>query len=157
MKMDEIDTRILRELTENPQTPFQRIAERIGVSPRTVQKKYQKMKDDRVILHSSIIIDLSKIGYQGKAYLQITNTPGQEKELTTNALKKIPNMFMITETIGDFDILVIAAVRNFRSIIDQVNTIRKLPSVERVEVTFVADTMFPGPKEFNTLLENKKG
>ena len=155
--MDEIEMSILRELTENPQLPFLKIAERIGVSPRTVQKKYQKMKDSSIILHSSIIIDLSKIGYQGKAYLYIINTPGQDKELTINALKKIPNMFMITETIGDYDILAIAAVRNLKSIMDKVNTIRKLPSVERVEVTFVADTMFPGPKEFNELLlENKK-
>jgi DNA-binding Lrp family transcriptional regulator len=154
--MDNIDMLILRELTENPQAPFLRIAEKIGVSPRTVQKRYQKMKDNSIILHSSIIIDLARIGYQGKAYLFITTTPGQDKELTMNSLKKIPDMFMMTEIIGDFDILVIAAVRNFTSIMDKINTIRKLPSVERVEVTFVADTMFPGPKEFNKLLNDKQ-
>ena len=98
-----------------------------------------------------IIIDLSKIGYQGKAYLTITNAPGQSKEKTIEALKKMPNMFLITDIIGEFDVLVIAAVRNFTSIMDDVNTIRKLPSVEQVEVTFVKDTMFPGPKEFNEL------
>jgi Lrp/AsnC family transcriptional regulator for asnA, asnC and gidA len=150
--LDEIDMRILRELTENPQVSLLRIAERIGVSPRTVQKRYQKMKDGGIILHSSIIVDLSKIGYQGKAYLYVTNRPGLDKELTTSALKKIPDIFLITEIIGDYDILAIAAVRNFTSIMDKVNTIRKLPSVEQVEITFVTDAMFPGPKEFNELL-----
>lgn len=149
--MDNIDLSILKELTANPQIPFVRISEKIGVSPRTVQKKYQKMKDNGIILRSSIIIDLSKIGYQGKAYLYITNAPGQEKAATINALKKIPNMFLTTEIIGEFDVLAIAAVRSFTSIMADVNTIRRLPSVDRVEVTFVTDTMFPGPKEFNDL------
>jgi Lrp/AsnC family transcriptional regulator for asnA, asnC and gidA len=149
--MDDVDVSILRELTKNPQIPFSRIAEKNHVTPRTVQKKYQKMKENGIILRSSIIIDLSKIGYQGKAYLEITNAPGQSKEKTIDALRKMPNMFMITDIIGEFDVLVIAAVRNFRSIMDDVNTIRKLPSVERVEVTFVTDAMFPGPKEFNDL------
>lgn len=149
--MDKIDLSILKELTKNPQVPFIRIAEKIGVTPKTVQKKYQKMKDNGIILRSSIIIDLSKIGYKGKAYLTITNAPGQRKEETIKALRKIPNMFMMTEIIGEFDILVIAVVRDFTSIMDDVNTVRKLPSVEHVEVTFVKDTMFPGPKEFNEL------
>lgn len=149
--MDDVEISILEELTKNPQIPFLRIAEKIGVSPRTVQKKYQKMKDNGIILRSSIIINLSKIGFQGKAYLHITNAPGHEKAATINALKKIPNMFMISEIIGEFDVLAIAAFRSFTSIMDEVNAIRKLPTVDRVDVTFVTDTMFPGPKEFNEL------
>ena len=154
--MDETDMSILRELTENPQVPILRIAERIGVSPRTVQKKYQKMKDDGIIRRSSIIIDLSKIGYQGKAYLHITNTPGQDKELTVNALKKIPDIFLITEIIGEFDVLAIAAVKNYKSVINMVNTVKRIPSVDQVDATFVADTTFPGGKEFNDLFSTER-
>jgi nucleoside permease NupC len=109
------------------------------------------MKDNSIILHSSIVIDLARIGYQGRAYLYVTVKPGQGTELTINALKKIPDIYIMTEIIGDYDILAIAAVRNFTSIMDKINTIRKLPSVELVEVTFMTDTMFPGPKEFNEL------
>jgi len=156
MNMDDVDVNILRELTKNPQIPFLKIAEKIGVTPRTVQKKYQKMKENGIILSSSIIIDLSKIGFQGKAYLNITNVPGLDKAVTIEVLKKMRNMFMMSEIIGDFDILVVAAVRDFTSIMDDVDTIRKIPSVERVEVTFVTDTMFPGPKEFNNLFPPKE-
>jgi hypothetical protein len=65
-------------------------------------------------------------------------------------------MFLTTEIIGEFDVLAIAAVRSFTSIMADVNTIRRLPSVDRVEVTFVTDTMFPGPKEFNDLFPPEK-
>ncbi len=149
--MDIVDAKILRELTKNPQAHFSRVAEKIGVTPGTVQKRYHKLRDNSIIIRSSVIIDLSKIGYQGKAYLMITNAPGYSKETTINALKKIPNMFMMTDIIGEFDVLVIAAVRNFTGIMDNVDTIRKLPSVERIDVAFVKDTMFPSPKEFNEL------
>ncbi len=149
--MDDVDRAILKELTKNPQIPFIRIAEKAGVTVRTVQKRYQRMKDDGIILNSSIIIDLSKIGYEGKAYIEITNTPSRDKAETIDALKKMPNIFQITDVIGKYDVFAIVAVRSFKAIMDLVSNIRKLPSVEQAEVTFVTDTLFPVPKEFNEL------
>ena len=154
--MDNVEVAILRELTENPQLPFLKIAQKIGVSPRTVQQKYQKMKEEGIILRSSIILDLSQLGYQGKAHVMITNMPGHDKTATINALKKMPNIFLITEIIGEFDVLSIVAVRDFTSIIDTLNTIRKLPSVEHAEATFVTDTRFPVGEEFNKLFPPEK-
>jgi hypothetical protein len=86
----------------------------------------------------------------------ITNVPGQDKTATINALKKMPNIFLITEIIGEFDVLAIAAVKDFTSIIDMMNTIRKLPSVEQAEATFVTDTLFPAGEEFNRLFPAEK-
>jgi Lrp/AsnC family transcriptional regulator for asnA, asnC and gidA len=150
--MDEIDVKILKELTLDPQIAFLRIAEKTGVSPKTVQKKYQKLKENHTILRSSITIDLSKIGYQGKAYLMITNTPGQDKIVTINALSNIPDVFLITDVLGEFDILAIAAVKDYTHVLNMVNTIRNLPSVEKAEAAFVTDAIFPAGKEFNELL-----
>jgi DNA-binding Lrp family transcriptional regulator len=48
--------------------------QKIGVSPKTVQIRYKKLEEKGIILCSSITIDLSKLGYQGKAYLNITNS-----------------------------------------------------------------------------------
>lgn len=154
--MDETDLQILQELSKNPQTPFSQIAEKTGVSPRTVQKKYEKMKSKGIILRSSIIVDLSKLGYQGRANLKITNLPSQPKATTINALKKIPNIFIITEIIGDFDILALAAVRDYASIINMVNTVWKLPSVEKIETDFLTDTQFPMTKGFSRQLAIEK-
>ena len=150
--MDKTDLDILRLLVKNPQDPFSRIAKEVGVSPKTVQKKVQKMKEEGTILRPTIIIDLAKLGYQGEAYLQITNAPGYDKAATTNALKRIPNIFLITEIIGNYDVMAIAAVKDYPSIISMVNTIRQLPSVEKAEVDFVTDTQFPATTKFNEQL-----
>jgi Lrp/AsnC family transcriptional regulator, regulator for asnA, asnC and gidA len=154
--MNEIDLQILKELTKNPQTSFLRIAEKMGISPITVQRKYKKMKEEGMLLQSSITIDLSKIGYQGKAYLMITNAPKQDKTKTMDALRQMQNVFIFTEIVGEFDLLAIAAVKDFKSIIDLVNAIRKLPSVGRVEVAFTTDTSFPVDKDFNKIFNMKK-
>jgi len=86
--MDEIDLRIIRELTKDAQTPFLRIAKKLGVSPETVRTRYRKMKEEGTIKRCSISINLSRIGYQGKVFLMITNAPNHDKSKTIDALKK---------------------------------------------------------------------
>lgn len=154
--MDETDLEILQLLVRSPQEPFYRIAKKVGVSPRTVQKRLQKMKEAGMIHCFSIIIDLSKLGYQGEAYLQITNAPGYDKATTIEGLKGIPNIFLITEIIGDFDVMAIAAVKDYKSIVKMVNTIKQMPSVEKVETDFVTETQFPATTKFTEQLTPEK-
>jgi DNA-binding Lrp family transcriptional regulator len=154
--MDGKDLEILQLLVRNPQEPFSRIAKKVGVSPNTVQKKVQKMKEAGMIHCFSIIIDLFKLGYQGEAYLQITNGPGYDKATTIDGLKGIPNIFLITEIIGDFDVMAVAAVKDYQSIVNMVNTIKQLPSVEKVETDFVTETQFPATTKFAEQLTPEK-
>jgi DNA-binding Lrp family transcriptional regulator len=155
--MDATDLEILQLLVRNPQEPFSRIAKKVGISTGTAQRKVQKMKESGLIQCFSIIIDLSKIGYQGEAYFQITNSSGYDKATTIDALKGIPNIFIITEIIGAFDILAIAAVKDYQSIVSMINTIKQLPSVEHVETDFVTETQFPATTKFAEQLTPKKG
>ncbi|HJW65851.1 MAG TPA: hypothetical protein VJ507_03610 [Candidatus Bathyarchaeia archaeon] len=50
----------------------------------------------------------------------------------------------------------IAAVKNYKSLINMVNTIRRIPSVDQLDATFVADTAFPSGKEFNDLFTTER-
>lgn len=149
--MDEIDLRIIRELTKDAQTPFLRIAKKLGVSPETVRTRYRKMKEEGTIKRCSISINLSRIGYQGKVFLMITNAPNHDKSKTIDALKKMLNIFIISEMIGDFEIIGIAPVKDLNSLKTLVNKIKKLPSVNRVEIALINDTAFPVNSRFGEL------
>lgn len=149
--MDEIDLHIIRELTKDARTPFLRIAKKLGVSPETVRKRYGRMKEEGTIKHCSISIDLSKIGYQGKVFLMITNSPNHDKSKTIGALKKMRNIFVISEIIGDFEIMGIAPVKDMNSLKTLVNKIKKLPSVNKVEFTVINDTVFPVNEQFGEI------
>jgi Lrp/AsnC family leucine-responsive transcriptional regulator len=150
--MDEIDLQIIRELNKDAQMPFLRIAKKLGVSPETVRKRYRKLKEDGTIVHGTISIDLSRIGYQGKVFLLIKNAPNYDKSKTIAALKEMWNVFLVSEMMGDFEIIGIAPVKDMNSLRTLVDKIKKLPSVSRVEFTLINDTAFPVHKQFGKLL-----
>ncbi len=141
--MDEIDYLILGELLKNAQISFLKVAQKIGVSSFTVKSRFDKMKEEGVIRKTIITLDLSKLGYQGKAFLLITNTPNQAKSVTMEALKKIRNIIVLSEIIGPFDIIAIAPITDFNSIKALVNEVKSIPSVQRVKISCINDTIFP--------------
>ena len=155
MNMDKLDYLILSDLLKDAQMSFMAIAKKLGISPYTVRKRYQRMKREGVIKKSIVSIDLSKLGYQGKAFLMITNSPSHDKSVTIASLMKIKNVMVISEIIGPFDILAIAPVMDLNSIRALADEVRKLPSVQRVEITCISDTAFPINAGFGKALSQK--
>jgi len=149
--MDEVDLNIIKELKKNAEKSFLKIAKKIGVSPKTVQNRYKKMREKRIIWHPTISIDLSKIGYEGKAYLMITNAPKQDAKLTFAAFNQMQNVIIISDVIGDFDVLAIALIKDLKSFAKLLQDIKEVPSVEQIEFAFVTDTQFPVDKAYDRL------
>jgi Lrp/AsnC family leucine-responsive transcriptional regulator len=153
--MDKLDYLILSELCKDAQLSFVTIAKKHGITPYTVRKRYEKMKKEGIIQKSIVSIDLSKLGYQGKAFLMITVSAERDKSLTISRLKKISNVMLVAEIIGAFDILAIAPVIDLNSIRTLVNKIKKIPNVQRVEITCINDTAFPVNASFGELVSRK--
>jgi DNA-binding Lrp family transcriptional regulator len=150
--MKKIETQILMELWKDAQIPFSTIAKKLNVSPETIAKKYKEMKDDGIIFRSSITIDLSRIGYQGKIFLLITARPKQDRATILEALKKIRNIIVVTEIIGDFDILAIGPINDKNSIDMLIEEVKRVPGVKGVEITLLNDTIFPIGPRFEKLI-----
>lgn len=153
--MDKLDYLLLAELLKDAQMPFAAIAKKLGVSPQTVISRYEKMKNEGIVAKSVLSIDPSKLGYQGKAFLMITNSLSQGKSVTLTALTKIKNIVVISEIIGAFDILAIAFVTDLNSITKLVNSVKRLDSVERVEIAFINETDMPVTPNFSKLFSKK--
>ena len=149
--MDKIDYLILSELLKNARVSFLKIAKKLDVSPFTVKSRYDRMVADGIIKQSVINIDLSKLGYQGKCFLLITNAPNTSKSITIDALKKIRNIMVISEIIGPFDLIAIAPVTDLNSIKTLVGDVKKLAGVQRVKIAYINDTMFPINSSFAQL------
>jgi DNA-binding Lrp family transcriptional regulator len=141
--LDEIDRKILDLLCQDAQMPFYKVAKIVGISPRTVELRFQKLMQEKVVLQSTIQIDLSKIGYAGKAYISITTRRRDDHCTTINELKKIDNIFLIAQIIGDYDILVLITVKDLADILEVMAHIKKLSSVEKADVSFIQDIAYP--------------
>ncbi len=141
--MDELDYLIISELMLDPQISFLQLAKKLKISSFTIKSRYDKMLKEGMINKPIINIDLSKLGYQGKAFLLITNAPNQPKQNTIKAIKKIKNIIMVTEIIGPYDIFAISPIVNFQGIRELISEVKKIPSVQRVNISCISDTNFP--------------
>ena len=153
--MDKLDYLIINELLLDAQISFLAMSKKLGTSPHTIKKRYDKMKKEGVFGKFIVSIDLSKIGYQGKAFFLITNAPNQDKAETISELKKIKNIISITEIVGAFDILAIAPISDVDSVFNIVKKIKALPGVKQVEITAIKDTAFPINPNFGKTLAEK--
>ncbi len=153
--MDRLDYLILSELLKNAQASFSKISKKLKASPYTVKRRYENMKKEGVIYGSTVSIDLTKIGYQGKVFLLITLSPQQNSSNTISRLTSVRNVIMVTELIGPYDILCIAPVLDLASIRRLVLEVKKAPGVQRVEVALINDTDFPVNQRFGEILSQK--
>jgi Lrp/AsnC family leucine-responsive transcriptional regulator len=153
--MDSLDYLIISELLKDGSLSFVEIAEKVHTTPYTVRRRYEKLKKEGVIQRCIASIDLSKLGYQGKAILLITVTSNSNKTETIAHLKTVKNIIVVTEIIGPFDILAIAPIVDFRSVRALVKETRKAPYVQRVELACIEDTSFPVSSNFGSVLSKK--
>ena len=142
-------------MLKNAQISLLKIAIKLDISPLTVRKRYEKMINEGVIRKSVITIDLSKLGYEGKVFLLITNTPNVNKATTIETLKKIQNVMIVSEIIGPIDILAIAPVIDLNSIKTLVSEVKKIPSVQRVEIACTNNTTFPISPAYGKLMSQR--
>jgi DNA-binding Lrp family transcriptional regulator len=145
--MDKIDYTILSELTKNSTKTFLEIAKKMGISPTTVQKRYEKMKKDGIILGASTMIDLSLLGYKGKAFLFIKYSKGVNPSFKKNVMQ-IPNLFLFADIIGEFDGLAMMVYRDNSEIKDTSDKIRAISCVKQVKIAITTDTFYPVKEEY---------
>ena len=139
--------------------PFYRLAEELGVAPRTVELRFRKLVENRVIVGSTIRIDIGKIGFVGKSFIHITTSPTSQdadKSLLIKQLKKITGIYLTVELIGNYDILALLAVKDFAITLKVLDHIRKLPNVEKVDISFVPDTIYPMSGWVNKQIPQKR-
>ncbi len=150
--MDRIDRDILTLLRKNPDMPFLQIAEKLGISSITVQTRYEKMKKDGVLFGTTLMLDLSKIGFQGKAFLFITIAKDSDVRKIVETFRQMPNLFFIVEVVGAFDLLAMVVFRDVAEIIKIVNDIKVVPYVEKVEVALSNESFYPFRKEYTEII-----
>lgn len=146
--MDKIDRDMLRELQKNPTEPFLNVAKKIGISSPTIKRRFEALKNDGIITGSSILVDITKIGFKGKAFLLAKTNKNYDFKSMVVTIKKIPNIFLICSMIGQFDLLIMALIKNTEDVIKIVNQIKEIPSISEVDWVFTTDKQFPYKNDY---------
>jgi DNA-binding Lrp family transcriptional regulator len=153
-EIDETDRKIAKILSENSRTTFEKIAELLDLSPKTVISRYKKLRKNLLTL-STITIDLNKLGYNALAhfYIKVSN---QSKISEINShLLEIPNLIVIIRLVGSYDLYSAIAIEDFGKLFEVNEKISRISGIEAT-VLSLAKTPPSWPLNlFPSLLENE--
>jgi len=111
--LDDIDLKILDELSEDARKNSVIIGNKLGISPKTVISRIRKLKDTKVIMGFKPSFDLSSIGYHSRMMvLKYYRLSKDAEDNLINYLKTHPNILSLIKTLGEWDIEIEVEAQN---------------------------------------------
>ena len=132
-KIDQLDRKILRIITQNARMPFKDVAEECGVSRAAIHQRVQRMIDLNIITGSGYFVNPKSLGYQMCVYIGITLEKGSMYKDVVNELDKIPEIVESQYTLGSYTILIKLYARNDEHLMDLLNS--KIQEINGVATT----------------------
>ncbi|HMK82143.1 MAG TPA: Lrp/AsnC family transcriptional regulator [Candidatus Bathyarchaeia archaeon] len=111
MKIDEVDLKILHQLTTDCRMSYRQIAKNARISVGTALNRVRRLEKAGVIRGYSAIVDHEKIGYDLTVITEITVSRGKLVEIE-KAVSKLPNACAVYDVTGLTDAIVIAKFHN---------------------------------------------
>ena len=103
-KIDELDKKILKIITQNARIPFRDVADQCGVSRAAVHQRVQRMYDIGVITGSGFFVNPKMLGFNLSVYVGITLEKGSLYNSVISELEKIPEVVESQFTLGGFSV-----------------------------------------------------
>lgn len=142
--LDEIDRRILDELTADGRLSNVELAARVGLSPSPCLRRVRRLEESGVILGYRALLDPELADRGMTAYAQV-KLRAFERELNRRFEKEVQELEMVTEVhhlAGDIDYLLRVEVADLKAYDDFIRqTITRLPGVAQVTSTIVLSTL----------------
>lgn len=140
MDLDEIDSKILRQVLKDARMSYRKIADEIDMSPPTVLSRVQKLEKEKIIKSYSALVDHEKLGYDLTAVIEVTAVKGKITEVQKH-ISKFPNVCAVYDITGLTDIIVVAKFKNRKDLSDFVKKEMSLPYIERTNTRMVLVTV----------------
>ena len=133
-KIDQLDRKILRIISQNARMPFKDVAEECGVSRAAIHQRVQRLIDLEVIVGSGYLVNPKMLGFQMCVYIGITLERGSMYKEVVEALEKIPEIVESQYTLGHYTILVKLYAKNDEHLMQLLNgQIQEIPGVASTE------------------------
>lgn len=114
-KIDQLDRKILRIITQNARMPFKDVAEECGVSRAAIHQRVQRLIDMNVITGSGYTVNPKMLGFRMCVYIGITLERGSMYKEVVEELEKIPEIVESQYTLGHYTILIKLYAKNDRA------------------------------------------
>ncbi len=133
-KIDNLDRKILRIISQNARTPFKDVAAECGVSRAAVHQRVQRLINLAVITGSGYFISPTKLGFKSCTYVGILLEKGWMYNEVADQLAQIPEIVECHYTTGQYSVWVKVFARDNEDLMKILNgklqTIKGISSTE---------------------------
>ena len=124
--VDKKDKIILRELTKNSKTSLLDISKKVDLSSPQVLYRIKKLKRENILKRNTIDIDLDKFNRQfAKVFLYLKNISTSRINKLKKFCSRQKDITALSEVLGPWDIELEFEVKDFNSLMEVMNMIRK--------------------------------
>jgi len=143
---DDLDLRIVQELTEDSRISFRKLAAKLNVSTMTAERRYERLRDSN-ILKPVARLDLPKLGYTAFVDFNVEYDSERVQERCIHTLAAIPDVTFIAKTTGDFDLQVTVMLRSLEHLLQVQEQIEQTPCIGRVEAPVRKPFVWPTKRQ----------
>ena len=140
MKLDETDTKILKNLLVDARLSSRQLAHKIGLSTVTVITRIKKLEQNKIITGYSARLDHQKLKYDLTAIIEVTTGKGKMIEIEQNIAEN-ENICAVYDITGQTDVLVIAKFKNRQELSEFIKKLSAIPNVENTVTHMVLNTI----------------
>ena len=140
MKLDETDTKILKNLLVDARLSSRQLAHKIGLSTVTVITRIKKLEQNKIITGYSARLDHQKLKYDLTAIIEVTTGKGKMIEIEQNIAEN-ENICAVYDITGQADVLVIAKFKNRQELSEFIKKLSAIPNVENTVTHMVLNTI----------------
>jgi len=135
-----IDIEILRALQEDARSSYRDIARKLKISVGTVHSRVSRLEEAKVIRGFSVDINYSKLGY-GITALILLQAKGKHLRDVESKLSKFPNVCVVYDITGDFDIGLVAKFETTLLMDRFIKEVLAMDFVERAVTSIVLNSL----------------
>lgn len=139
MTYRDLDVRLIEALREDARASIRQLARRLSVSPSTVGKRLEALRERGVITGFAPTLDYRKLGFGLVAITKI-KARGDALPTIVEALSRDRHLTHVYEITGDFDVLVIGRFRNEDEMNREIKRMLGLPGIEGTNTSIVLST-----------------
>ena len=140
MSVDELDRRILAELSENSRRSYRQMARRLAVATGTVVKRVKRLEAEGVIRKYTVSVDHEKLGYELTVVTEIVVSKGKLLQMEEE-IAKMPMTCAVYDVTGLTDAVIIAKFRGRDELSRFTKNLLSMPFVERTNTRLVLTTV----------------
>ena len=137
VKIDAVDTQILKVLTADARTNQKEIAKKCGITPAAVLRRIKRLKANGVIVGTRILIDENLVGnpYNTTVLIDVANAFENDVK---QAVRNLENVIVCAESIGRYNLCSLIIVHDLTELNRTVSNIKNIRGVNSVSVNIWA-------------------